>query len=71
MQREKFLLWMLAGIFMYQAGLFTFAAVKCSQVRADQVTDVCPSIGKRYDTTFAVMVSTTLALLTGGSLNKK
>ena len=63
MQKERFLLWMLAGIFAYQAALFTFGVVKCSQVKADLVTDVCPNLGKRYDTTFAVMISTTLALL--------
>ena len=28
----------------------------------------CPSVGERFDTTFSVMVATTLALLTGSAV---
>lgn len=56
---------------MYQAALFTYGVRQCTLVDRELVTDVCPDIGKRYDTTFAVMISTTLALLTGSKIGRK
>ena len=58
--REKFLLYMLAGIFTWQAALFTFGAVKCF---ADGGKEACPNLGDRYENTVGIMVATTLALL--------
>ena len=72
MSKERFLLWMLAGIFTYQAGVFAFGLYQCSQVRPTQaITVVCPEIGKRYDQTFSLMIATTLALLTGSAIKDK
>ena len=33
--------------------------------------EACPEIGDRYTNTFTVMISTTLALLTGSAIAKK
>ncbi len=71
MSKERFLLWMLATIFTYQAGIFSFALYKCSTIETEQIAQVCPKLGERYDRTFSVMVATTLALLTGSALTKK
>lgn len=60
--REKFLLVLLASVFASQILLFAWAAMQCG---AHGGLKVCPELGQRYDTTFAVMISTTLALLTG------
>ena len=71
MSKERFLLWMLAGIFTYQAAIFTFGIYQCAKESPVQsVMQVCPDIGKRYDTTFSLMVATTLALLTGSKLKE-
>ena len=64
-QRETFLLWMLAGIFLFQTSLFAFGAIRCANLldRVTFTTDVCPELGRRYDSTFGVMIATVLALL--------
>lgn len=72
MSKEKFLLYMLAGIFTYQAAVFSFGLYQCSRLSPQPVIkEVCPDIGKRYDQTFSLMVATTLALLTGSQLKEK
>ena len=53
---------MLAGIFAFQAGVFGLGAWYCAKNGGLQS---CPELGKRYEATFAVMIATTLALLTG------
>jgi hypothetical protein len=58
--REKFLLYMLAGIFTWQAALFTFGVVKCFGTGG---REACPDLGTIYENTVSVMVATTLALL--------
>jgi hypothetical protein len=67
MNKENFLLWMLAGIFAFQAGIFGFGVYYCS-INGGFAT--CPEIGRRYEQTFSVMIATTLALLTGSALKK-
>ena len=69
--REKFLLYMLAGIFIWQAAVFTFGVVGCFQKGGKEA---CPDLGDRYENTVNVMVATTLALLGAGavaSVNQK
>ena len=63
--RERFLFWMLASIFAWQAAIFTAGVVGCFKLGG---LDACPDLGKRYETTVNVMVATTLALLTGGAV---
>ena len=67
MSKEKFLLYMLAGIFTFQAGIFTFGTYYCANNGGLQT---CPELGKRYEQTFNVMIATTLALLTGSALKE-
>ena len=67
MSKERFLLYMLAGIFTFQAGVFGFGVHYCAQNGGFKT---CPEIGRRYEQTFSVMIATTLALLTGSALKK-
>ena len=67
MTKERFLLYMLAGIFTFQAGVFGFGLYKCAENGGLQA---CPNLGERYEQTFNVMIATTLALLTGSQLSK-
>ena len=67
MAKEKFLLYMLAGIFTFQAGVFGMGLFYCAQHKG---LESCPELGKRYEATFTVMIATTLALLTGKKEDK-
>ena len=66
-QKEKFLLSMLACIFLVQASVFVYGFTKC--MNSGGIKN-CPEVGRRYDQTFGLMVATTLALLTGSQLVK-
>ncbi len=68
MAKEKFLLYMLAGIFTFQAGVFGVGLYHCANNGGLQS---CPKLGDRYEQTFNVMIATTLALLTGSALSTK
>ena len=68
MSKEKFLLYMLAGIFTFQAGVFGMGLYYCVN---NGGIDSCPKIGDRYEQTFNVMVATVLALMTGSALSNK
>ena len=68
MAKEKFLLYMLGGIFAFQASLFSVGFYFCANNGGLQS---CPKLGERYEQTFNVMIATTLALLTGSALSKK
>ena len=63
--REKFLLYMLAGIFIWQAGIFTYGVIGCFQKGGKEA---CPDLGDRYENTVNIMVATTLALLGAGAV---
>ena len=65
MPKERFLLYMLAAIFTFQASLFGVAFYFCANSGG---LKNCPNIGDRYEQTFNVMIATTLALLTGSAL---
>ena len=68
MDKQKFLLKLLAGIFVFQATLFGVALGFCAN---NGGLKPCPKIGERYEQTFNVMIATTLALLTGSALTNK
>ena len=68
MNRQKFLLNLLAGIFAFQAGIFAFGVYYCAR---NGGLEECPTIGDRYEQTFNVMIATTLALLTGSAISKE
>jgi hypothetical protein len=63
--REKFLLYMLAGIFVWQAALFTGGVIGCFRIGGKEA---CPNLGDRYENTVGIMVATTLALLGAGAV---
>ena len=58
--KTKFLYRLLAGVFAWQLLLLTWGVGSCF---ARGGLQACPDFGKRYETTFAVMISTCLALL--------
>ena len=64
--REKFLLFMLAGIFTWQAAIFTGGVIGCFRAGAE---GACPDLGDRYENTVGIMVATTLALLGAGAVS--
>ena len=67
--RERYLLLLLSSIFAYQATVFAFGVWSCTQVTPKAtVREICPDLGTRYDSTFSVMIATTLALLTTGAV---
>jgi len=68
MSKERFLLWMLAGIFTFQAGTFAFGIYWCAN---NGGIKTCPDVTKTYEQTFNVMIATTLALLTGTAMREK
>jgi len=68
MAKEKFLLYMLAGIFTFQAGIFGVGLYYCAN---NGGLKSCPKLGDRYEQTFNVMIATTLALLTGSAISSK
>jgi len=68
MSKEKFLLYMLAGIFTFQAGVFGMGLYYCAN---NGGINSCPKLGDRYEQTFNVMIATTLALLTGSAISSK
>ena len=71
MAKERFLLYLLGGIFVFQGTLFTYAFYKCTTIRPEvEIRQICPDIGDRYEATFNLMVATTLALLTGSAITK-
>ena len=67
MPKNRYLLNMLAGIFIFQGVIFTYGFVFCSQ---NGGLKTCPELGERYDQTFSLMVATTLGLLTGNVLKE-
>ena len=67
MSKEKFLLYMLAGIFAFQASIFGAGFYYCAN---NGGLKSCPDIGERYENTFNVMIATTLALITGANIRE-
>ena len=67
MDKQKFLLQILAGIFTFQACLFGVGFYYCAEAEG---LNSCPEIGERYDKTFTTMTAVVLALLTGASIKE-
>ena len=68
-RQRVFLLRVLVGIFIAEAGFLAFAFWKCSTpipgTPVPVIAERCPSIGQRTQELFGVAVATTLSLLTG------
>ena len=58
--RERFLFFMLAGIFVWQGVIFSAAVFACFRLGG---INACPELGRRWENTSGLMVATTLALL--------
>lgn len=66
--REKFLLYMLAGLLAWQAAIFSYGVVLCSRVTPQtNVTLVCPEIGSRFDKFVQTTLGAVLGLLAGAA----
>ena len=66
-RRETFLLWLLAGLLTWQAGLFTYGVHICAGVKAEHVADVCPKLGDRFDGFVNTSLGAVLGLLAGSA----
>ena len=67
MPKQRFLLWLLTGIFTYQACVFGVGLIYCTK---NGGLKACPDFRENYETTFTAMTSITLALLTGTSVKE-
>ena len=65
MPERRFLLWLLTGIFLFQACTFGVGLFYCSKNGGLQS---CPELGERYEQTFTTMTAVVLALITGSSI---
>ena len=66
--REKFLLYMLAGLLAWQAAIFSYGVVLCSRVVPQtDVGVVCPEIGSRFDKFVQTTLGAVLGLLAGAA----
>ena len=64
--REKFLLWLLAGLLGWQASIFTYATVKCASVKRPQtIQSTCPNLADNYSKFVQVTLGAVLGLLAG------
>ena len=68
MDRQNFLLKMLAGIFIVQASVLAWGIGWCAK---NGGLKTCPDVTTTYEQTFNVMIATTLALLTGTAISSK
>ena len=67
MTKERFLLYMLAAIFTFQAAVFGSGLYFCAH---NGGLKSCPDIGQRYESTFTTMTAVVLALITGASIKE-
>ena len=66
--REKFLLWLLAGLLGWQAAIFSYGVVLCSRVTPQtNIAIVCPQIGSRFDKFVQTTLGAVLGLLAGAA----
>ena len=70
MSRDRFLLWMLAGLLAWQAGLFTYGTVMCANVKApNTVREVCPDLAENYSKFVQTTLGAVLGLLSGSAMS--
>ena len=68
-KRELFLLWIFAGLLMWQAGLFTYGTVMCANVRAPlTIRDTCPDLAENYSKFVQTTLGAVLGLLAGSAV---
>lgn len=70
-KREQFLLWTLASLLSWQAGLFTYGIHICAQLSHDTHHPVCPQIGDRFESFMNTSLGAVLGLLAGGVVSRQ
>ena len=68
MDKESFLLKLLAVVFAAQIALLGFEMVRCFE--SEHPLQECPQVENTFEKTFNVIIATTLALLTGTAISK-
>lgn len=63
--RERFLFWLLASVLAVNAAFFGIALVRCGQFPNPQ--EICPNIGKRFDTFSERTLAAVLGLIAGSA----
>ena len=63
--REKFLLTMLSGIFIFQGLIFVQGFYYYRKA-----PELCPELGARYDSTFSSMTAAVIGLLAGSAMGR-
>ena len=67
--REKYLYYLLGGILAWQASIFTFGVYQCAQVSPiEQMQEVCPRLGDRYETFVNSALGAVLGLIGGSAM---
>ena len=69
MDKQWFLLKLLAAVFAAQISLLGFEMVRC--FNSEHPLQECPKVEATYENTFNVIIATTLALLTGTAISKE
>ena len=69
MDKQWFLLKLLAVVFASQIALLGFEMYRCFS--SEHPLQECPQVESTYEKTFNVMIATTLALLTGQAISTK
>lgn len=67
-KRERFLLYLLAGVLAWQAGMFTYGAYICANSQGGLQS--CPELGQRYDGFVQATLGAVLGLLAGSSIKE-
>lgn len=69
--REKFLLFMLASLLSWQAGLFTYGTVVCANVKSPHtVRTACPDLADNFNKFVQTTLGAVLGLLAGSASRK-
>ena len=63
MKRDFFLLWLLAGLLIWQAAIFSYGTVMCTMAKEPQT--MCPELGDRFDGFVNTSLGAVLGLLAG------
>ena len=66
--KERFLLWLLAGIIASQVLFLAYGAHFCASQGG---LEACPDFGRRWENTYGVAIATVLALLTGSAFSSR
>jgi hypothetical protein len=64
--RERFLFYVFGGLLTWQAGMFTYGAVRCFN-HSDPPT-LCPHLGDRYETFVSTSTAALMGLLGGAAV---